>query len=224
MLIALHGAYGVGKSTVASCGEETISFAAPLKDAATILYDVPRQWFDDRDRKDSTDCFPWEKTPRQILIELATSIRNNNPDHFIKLARVKVKQDKLQVIDDLRFRNEFEAVKALGGEVWHITREGVEDTVSEKAEPDYEWIKANAINMDSHVAIVAMTRFGGFYVGKYKNYIEHTCYFLLGVRHGYPAYVCPVCGKDNIKGLSSFEGRLPTAYQAKRWMNVLTSK
>jgi hypothetical protein len=64
------------------------------------------------------------KTPREILIGLSNKMREFDPDIWLNSA-VKATDADILLISDLRYPNEFAAVKAVGGLCIRITRPGM---------------------------------------------------------------------------------------------------
>lgn len=139
-LIALYSpAAQSGKSTVASYlnnrGYRTIKFASILKDMIrTMLHGagIPMEIVErmvEGDLKEQPIRFSNELsvTPRALMQTLGTEWgRSINPDLWADLTLAKAKASRSPVvIDDLRFPNEFDAVRNAGGIVGAIVRPGV---------------------------------------------------------------------------------------------------
>lgn len=131
-----------GKSTVANLlrddGYLRMSFADPLKTIADKFFDVigvdPFNLIG-KDRPVPT----WvdiKVTPRHVWQTLGTEWGRNaiDPDLWVKIAKYRVALMQKQndgysvpiVFDDVRFLNEFDAIKAMGGEMWVVNRPGIE--------------------------------------------------------------------------------------------------
>lgn len=129
-----------GKSTIASFlnekGYRTIKFAGILKDMIrTMLHGagVPLEVVErmvEGDLKEQPIKFPNGRsvTPRVLMQTLGTEWgRGINPDLWADLTISKASKAAGKVIiDDMRFPNEFEAVKAAGGTTILVIRPGVE--------------------------------------------------------------------------------------------------
>lgn len=139
-IIALYSpAAQSGKSTIAHAlngvGYRTIKFAGILKDmirtmllGAGIPYDVVERMVEG-DLKEKPIRFPgFEVTPRHLMQTLGTEWgRGINANLWADLTINKAASASGKVIiDDMRFPNEFEAVKAAGGTTILVTRPGVE--------------------------------------------------------------------------------------------------
>ena len=133
-LIAFTGNAGCGKSTAAQalCSKRQatrISFADPLRSMLqafglswkqlTIDKQHPIGWLDG-------------KTPRQLMQTLGTEWGRHlvHPDLWIRIAQRRIEQHRETssrplVFDDCRFDNEARTVRAMGGIVVHVRREGV---------------------------------------------------------------------------------------------------
>lgn len=139
-IIALYSpAAQSGKSTIAHAlnglGYRTIKFAGILKDmirtmlhGAGIPLDVVERMVEG-DLKEQPIKFPNGRTvtPRVLMQTLGTEWgRGINPDLWADLTISKASKAAGKVIiDDMRFPNEFEAVKAAGGITIMVTRPGV---------------------------------------------------------------------------------------------------
>jgi hypothetical protein len=130
MIIGLSGRAGSGKDTVADRlvtmhGFKAISIAKPLKDAASILFDINRDAMDDRELKETIDP-RYGVSPRTILQNMGTEyIRNQfGGDFLIKRALSDAKKftDDHQnvVITDVRFGNEAQGIMDTGHPDTHI--------------------------------------------------------------------------------------------------------
>jgi energy-coupling factor transporter ATP-binding protein EcfA2 len=128
-LIALCGHKGVGKSTYASflAGKtgHVFSFATPLKSMLTAVF--PNEYV--LNKKDEKIPY-FDVTARYLLQTLGTEWGREMVDQniWIKLLRVRLIECLTDtavtplVVDDLRFDNEAEMIRELGGEVWHLDR------------------------------------------------------------------------------------------------------
>lgn len=115
-LIALTGEAGHGKDSVANILEEhygfsRLSFAAPMKDAVSILFDIPREDMEDRVKKEEV-IEKWGRSSRQINQWLGTDVlrKNIRDDFFLVLMESRLEkliaEGRNIVITDCRFDNE----------------------------------------------------------------------------------------------------------------------
>lgn len=122
-------------------GFESISFATPFKDMLWGLLNSANIPFRVITELETTA----KETPIPILggksyRELAQTLgsqwgRNTISDNvWVDIATAKIKNFENVVIDDLRFPNEYQRVKELGGRVFKIVRYGVEPTNSHESE------------------------------------------------------------------------------------------
>ena len=89
--ICISGEIGAGKTTIAdylvTLGFTELSFAAKLKEVASIILGVPLEYLDGRqyrEERESAIIEPWNLTGRQALIAIGEMFRDNfNPDTWI---------------------------------------------------------------------------------------------------------------------------------------------
>jgi hypothetical protein len=118
----------LGKYLIKNHGYTRLAFADPLKEAAKCIFG-----FSDEqvygDKKEEIDPF-WNISPRQVLQYLGTNLLRNNmkeilPEvgtdlwvHVLKrqiLQKIKKDSSAKFVITDVRFPNEIEFIKSMGG-------------------------------------------------------------------------------------------------------------
>ncbi len=139
MIIGLIGFAGAGKDTVAEYLERkknfnADSFAATLKDAASVIFGWPRLMLEGRTKesrewREQPDEF-WSKalgytfTPRMALQRLGTEAGQGVFGKNIWVASLmnRVKNYKNVVITDARFSHEVSAIKDEGGVLLRIKR------------------------------------------------------------------------------------------------------
>lgn len=139
-LIGFNGIAGSGKDTSAMIlkqylennGEkvEVIAFAEPLKEALRVLFGFSDyQLYTNKEDVDDR----WGKSPREILQWMGTDVLRNNiaDDFFVRRARHRILESSADyvIVTDVRFDNEAELVKSMGGEVINITRTNYETTI-----------------------------------------------------------------------------------------------
>lgn len=140
MIIGAVGFIGSGKNAFAEIlhedyGYEFESFAKPLKDATAIIFGWPRELLEGdteasrvfREQKD-----PWWSerlgrniTPRIILQEMGTEALRHGIHDDVWLASLEQRIGASgcnYVITDVRFPNELEAIRKMGGKIVQILR------------------------------------------------------------------------------------------------------
>lgn len=127
MLIGLSGKKGSGKSTLAAhCATIVMSFARPLKEWCAERFGLSRDilYGDDAAKNQRSPYAGW--TYRQILQFIGSAVRKVDPLHWIKLtladALAYSRAGRLVAIDDVRYRNEADAIRDAGGVVVRLTR------------------------------------------------------------------------------------------------------
>ena len=138
-LVGIVGFIGAGKNTVSSVfkrhGFREESLASPLKDACAHIFAWPRALLDgvtekSRHWREKPDTF-WSLalgtpvTPRKMLQWLGTDVFRNSLHRDIwlmsLLRRIRSQAGSV-VITDVRFPNEIDAIKRLGGVVVRVKR------------------------------------------------------------------------------------------------------
>jgi hypothetical protein len=139
MIIGICGLIGSGKGTVADIlvdqGFTKVSFADKLKDGVSTIFgwdramlegdtDESRQWRELKDDFWSAET-KMEVTPRLVLQLFGTDcLRNGFHDGvWVSLLKKTILDNPGNyVIPDVRFRNEQNMIRELGGQVWRIQR------------------------------------------------------------------------------------------------------
>lgn len=136
IIIGLVGNQGSGKDTVADYLTQNydfikISFASPLKDIVSIVFDWDRELLEgttieSRKWREEVDDY-WKITPREALQKVGTDLFRNNLDKdiWVKSLRKKIQnlpKNSRVVVTDCRFLNEVEIVKSLNGTIIKIDR------------------------------------------------------------------------------------------------------
>lgn len=162
MIIGILGLIGSGKGTVGDYlveahGFVRDSFASSLKDAVAAVFGWPRSLLEgdtEASRKYRERIDPWwserlgirDLTPRWVLQQVGSEVFRNNfhPDTWIASLEYRLAQQPNQnrVITDVRFLNEIDMIKRLGGCLIHVTR---------GPNPDW-WADAVKYNYDIRVA------------------------------------------------------------------------
>lgn len=141
-LIGVVGLKGSGKDTTADYivnnydNWEKWSFAGLLKDITAILFNMDRKMLagetpEDRVLREQPNEY-WSKvlgytfTPRIALQKLGTDVLRH---HFydgiwVDSLRLKlIESEKNIVLSDVRFPNEIQMIRSLGGEIWRVERD-----------------------------------------------------------------------------------------------------
>lgn len=140
-IIGICGLAGAGKDTIGDIlvnnlpNWEKMSFASHLKDVTALLFGFDRKMLagetpEDRAIREQPDKF-WTKkmgkdfTPRYALQFLGTNLLRNQLHQNIWvdcLERKILESDKNIVITDVRFPNEIDMIRNIGGEIWRVER------------------------------------------------------------------------------------------------------
>lgn len=131
-IIGVTGIAGSGKDTFALVAKEMeqktdqFAFAGPLKDACKILFNFSHDQLHDQETKEIQDG-RWKKSPREILQWLGTDVLRNqiNEDFFVMNMKQRIDDSKAEyiIVTDVRFPNEAEFIRSLGGKVVKIVRD-----------------------------------------------------------------------------------------------------
>lgn len=185
MIIGIIGEIGSGKTTAANVLKEKFNFeinplALLLKDVVRLLFNFKfTQVFGSFEEKNEIDN-RWGISPREALQILGTDIMRekihdllpnlkvNRGEFWIKrfkddyLAHKKIMNDMGHeinvVIDDVRFKNEFEMIKELGGIVVKIVRPSIikkshhrSETEKNQITPDHIIFNNQSLDVFKHV-------------------------------------------------------------------------
>lgn len=142
ILIGLVGCKQVGKDTVATfltshVGFHQRSFAKPIKDACRLIFQIESKYFEDGDLKEVVNDVHG-MSPRQMMQTLGTDMFRNmiHPNFWVNHFMRWYNEANLPkvVVSDVRFQNELDAIKSLGGIIIKIVRETgySDDHISEK--------------------------------------------------------------------------------------------
>lgn len=139
-IVAFCGDIGVGKSTLAHdlsdlCGGAVLSFADPLREMIGCIVDkdyLTSKMVDGVRAKDLP--IPWLGSPepvtgRVLLQKCGTEFGRDmiDPNIWVKVAQQRIESydpDRHIFFDDLRFNNEAEMIRSLGGLVVEVKRRG----------------------------------------------------------------------------------------------------
>jgi hypothetical protein len=139
MIIGICGLIGSGKGTVGDVlveqGFKKVSFADTLKDGVATIFGYDRAMLEgdsdkSREWREQVDSF-WSKetgrtiTPRLILQEFGTDCMRNGFFDGIWVSLLKkhiINNPGDYVVPDVRFRNEQDMIRELGGHIWRVQR------------------------------------------------------------------------------------------------------
>ena len=135
MIIGLSGWSGSGKNTIANRDLPTfkqLSFAQPVKDALvaldpTVYIHGSHISLKKAVERDGWDYIKQYKEVRQLLQNMGTSVGRDmfGNNFWVELAMSKVNKDEDIVFTDVRFKNEADAIRKRGGQIWRIIRKGI---------------------------------------------------------------------------------------------------
>jgi hypothetical protein len=139
MIIGICGLIGSGKGTVGDIlveqGFTKVSFADKLKDGVATIFGWNRAMLEgdtdeSRNWREQPDDF-WTQetgrniTPRIVLQEFGTECMRDGFDDSIWVSLLKkqmLDNPGDYVVPDVRFRNEQDMIRELGGEIWRVQR------------------------------------------------------------------------------------------------------
>ena len=128
-LIALTGVARSGKSTIAKeltkYGYTRSKFSQTLKNMLLQIPGVTEEMTEGK-LKELPQRILGDRTPRDVMQTLGTEWGRDLVSNKIWLDawQRSVAHLKYVIVEDLRFPNEADLVKSLGGEIWSVTREG----------------------------------------------------------------------------------------------------
>ena len=141
---------GCGKSTVAEILIDhyphfsRLPFAQPLKfmlrpfliSAGYSPHQADHLLYTSEGKSQPLDRLPGNLTARHLLQTLGTEWGRNlqHPDIWISIWMSRAKCHTGVIADDVRFNSEALAIKAMGGQIWAITRFGHDDTTGHSSE------------------------------------------------------------------------------------------
>lgn len=170
-LIGISGKKGAGKDTVGMMIRKATgnrfklkSYAAKLKEVASVMLDIPAYSFDDREVKNKKLGPEWNHmTVREFLQKLGTdAVRNGLHDEtWINLLFKNYNEACSWVITDVRMLNEAHRIHMHGGIIVRVTASWTEEdnhvteTEGDFITPDY-YIHNDGSFFDLHMKVVAL--------------------------------------------------------------------
>ena len=136
MIIGLSGYASSGKDTVAEIlvkqhGFKRVAFADKIRECLYVLNPIIN-YAGDR-LAESIDAVGWDEGKqhsevRRLLQTFGAEVGRNliDPNLWVEMTMSGLNRDENIVITDVRFPNEYEAIKWAYGEIWRIERPGVE--------------------------------------------------------------------------------------------------
>ena len=137
MIIGLSGYAQTGKDTVADIlalqhGFKRVAFADKIRECLYTLNPLVEEGGTYR-LKEWVDNMGWENAKRfpevrRLLQTFGAEVGRNliDPNLWVEMTMSGLNRDENIVITDVRFPNEYEAIKWAYGEIWRIERPGVE--------------------------------------------------------------------------------------------------
>jgi hypothetical protein len=131
MHIGLVGYKGAGKNLAAELIRKELpsyhvaAFADPLREVCQCIFGLSEAELHDRELKEEKlDRYPFQ-SPREIMQRLGTeSIRTYWPEAWIEAWKRRTEGCPNTITTDVRFNNEADAIRARGGFLIRIVREG----------------------------------------------------------------------------------------------------
>ena len=135
MIVGIAGYKSSGKGTAASAlvdrfGFEERSFAAPIKDLVSNMFNIDRFLLEGSDCKlrtlrDDPKFGAYGKSGRELLQVIGTGMRHIvDTNVWVDMAIKQCISDERYVFSDVRFPNEVEAINSAGGFVIGVKRTG----------------------------------------------------------------------------------------------------
>ena len=142
-IIGIAGLANSGKDTTADyivskySNFKKIALSEPIKNMMINLFGFTYEQCYKQELKKTKDDF-WDITPRDAMILIGTKLFRDNwrEDFWIKLAEKRIisEPNKNFVVSDIRFDNEAEMIKKLGGKVIVIYRPDNQIKINHKSE------------------------------------------------------------------------------------------
>lgn len=197
MIIGLVGFIGSGKGTIARTlesewGYTRESFAKPLKDAVSVLFNWDRELLEGeteesrvwRETPDPhwSSLLGFKITPRWALQKMGTEmVRDNFHDDFwVKALEHRLNEQRKYVISDVRFPNEIEFINSLGGYVVQVDRGPRPNWYDEAENINTDWfnslflVDVNDIEKSNQLADVHYSEWAWIGHPKIDYYLDNT--------------------------------------------------
>ena len=146
-----HGKDTLGLILENNYGYIRVAFADTLKDACMVMFDLTHEQVYGNN-KETVDDF-WKTTPRTILQYVGTDLCRNqlstimphiNDNIWVDVVKRKIinkqKKDPAAkfVITDVRFQNEIDFIKSIGGQIIRIQRQSMQHEDSHSSEANID--------------------------------------------------------------------------------------
>lgn len=187
LIIGINGIAGAGKDTVANMvmlslqkdhglNVQCFAFADNLKKAASVIFNVPLEYFFDRNKKEEVIPY-WNMSPRQMAQQLGTEAcrKGIRDDIWIKSLQSTISTSGVHVafITDVRFDNEADFVLNELGVVVRVVREGQKTIATSSHASEQPLIAENVNHTINNVegnAFVAAAELQTIVLRKLKSY------------------------------------------------------
>lgn len=169
---ARSGKDTIGDYLVKEYGFRKIAFADKLKQLLNNLFFLTHNQLYDGDAKEAVDPH-WGKSPRQLMQEVGDTMRNVHPEIWIKqvVHYVDAISDVDFVVSDIRYKNEFDAIKKIGGTMWRVVR------------PDAPRIKTNGHTSETEMQTIPDEAFDAIIVNdKIIDTLKEVDYLMKALR------------------------------------------
>lgn len=200
-IIGVSGAKRSGKDTLGQVlidefGFARVSFAQPLKEMLATLYQYvgySDEEINERingDLKESPDKNLFDKSGRFLMVTLGTEWARDSvhKDFWVGIARARIQSLKRAgvkgvVFTDVRFPNELDMIRALGGTTLVVRRKEVEPSMRWYARL-WRWIKGHPLHPSETL----------WHTGKFDAQIDNN-----GTKEAFEAYAWAWANKETCK-------------------------